>query len=175
MDVQIMNIPSIETERLRLRPFFPTDFEPFAEMLADPQVVAFLGDGKARDRTEAWFSFAAMVGHWHLRGYGAFAVEEKATGKFLGRIGFLNPEGWPGIEISYVLGRWAWGKGYASEGGKAAMDYGFSEFGFSRLISLIHPDNRASIRVAESLGESFEREIDFKGKRLFVYGRDRPY
>jgi RimJ/RimL family protein N-acetyltransferase len=117
---------------------------------------------------------AWLLGHWELRGYGPWAVEEKGTKSFVGRIGLLHPEGWPGIEISYVLARSFWGKGYATEGGRAAMTYAFHKFKIPRLISLIHPDNRASVGVAEKLGETFEREMDFNGRTILVYGRDNP-
>jgi RimJ/RimL family protein N-acetyltransferase len=96
----------------------------------------------------------------------------KSRKKLRWPVGMLYPEGWPGIEISYVLARLFWGKGYATEGGRAAMTYAFEEFKIPRLISLIHPDNRASVRVAEKLGETFEREMDFNGRTILVYGRD---
>lgn len=169
-----MNIPTIDTERLLLRPFNQSDLEPFAKMNGDPQVVAFLGNGQPIDRNESWRLMAWLLGHWQLRGYGSWAVEEKTTESFVGRIGLFYPEGWPGIEISYVLARSFWGKGYATEGGKVAMTYAFEELNLPHLISLIHPYNRASIRVAERLGEAFERQLDFNGKILLVYGRDNP-
>ena len=84
------------------------------------------------------------------------------------------PEGWPGIEISYVLARSVWGKGYATEGAQAAMSHAFEQLKIPRLISLIHPANRSSVKVAEKLGETLEREIEFNGKTLLVYGRDNP-
>jgi RimJ/RimL family protein N-acetyltransferase len=170
----MMNIPVIQTERLLLRPFYASDLDSFARMNADAQVVAFLGNGRPVDRNESWRILAWLLGHWQLRGYGSWAVEEKGTKSFVGRVGLFHPEGWPGIEISYVLARSFWGKGYATEGGRAAMTYAFHEFKIPRLISLIHPDNRASVSVAEKLGETFEREMDFNGRTILVYGRDNP-
>ena len=96
------------------------------------------------------------MGHWQMRGYGHWAVEEKASGRMIGRIGFLNPEGWPGFEIGWTLASHAWGKGYATEGGKRALAYAFKELDQRHVISLIHPDNKPSMRVAERLGEKLE-------------------
>jgi mannosidase alpha-like ER degradation enhancer 2 len=106
----------------------------------------YLG-GKAYSRSEAWRHLAFLIGHWHLRGYGHWAVEEKTSGKLAGRIGFLNPEGWPGFEIGWTLGRSFWGKGYAIEGARRALDYAFTQLDQAHVISLIHPQNR-EVRAA---------------------------
>jgi RimJ/RimL family protein N-acetyltransferase len=79
-----------------------TDFETYAEMCADEDIMRYLG-GKTFSRLEAWRHIAFHIGHWHMRGYGHWAVEEKATGTFIGRIGFLNPAGWPAFEIGWTL------------------------------------------------------------------------
>ena len=149
------------------------DSEAYAELCADPEVMRFLG-GKTFDRTEAWRHLAMMIGHWQLRGYGLWAVEEKASGRLAGRIGFLNPAGWPGFELGWTLKREFWGKGYASEGARQALEYAFSELDQPHVISLIHAENRASIRVAERLGETFEGTAKVFGIDVLVYGIDRP-
>jgi RimJ/RimL family protein N-acetyltransferase len=110
----------LETERLILRMWREEDFESYAHICADPQVMRHLNQGKPLTRLEAWRHMAFLVGHWHLRGYGHWAVEEKASGNLAGRIGFLNPEGWPGFEVGWTLGREYWGKGYATEGAPGA-------------------------------------------------------
>jgi RimJ/RimL family protein N-acetyltransferase len=148
------------------------DFEDYAEICADPEVMRFLG-GKPFSRAEAWRHLAFLAGHWHLRGYGHWAVEEKASGKLIGRLGFLNPEGWPDFEIGWTLGRASWGKGYAIEGARRALDYGFHELKRNHVISLIHPHNQASIRVAERLGEKPEGYAEVFGVEVRVYGIDR--
>ena len=88
----------LETERLIMRMWRNDDFEPYFEICSDPEVMRYLG-GKTFDRLEAWRHLAFIVGHWQLRGYGHWAVEEKATGTLVGRVGFLNPEGWPAFEL----------------------------------------------------------------------------
>ena len=163
----------LETERLILRMFREDDFETYAKICADPEVMRYLGEGKPYTRLEAWRHMAFLVGHWHLRGYGHWAVEEKASGQLVGRIGFLNPEGWPGFEIGWTLARECWGKGYATEGARRALEYAFTDMNRDHVISLIHPENRASNRVAERLGEKLEGEAEVFGKQVSVYGIDR--
>jgi RimJ/RimL family protein N-acetyltransferase len=163
----------LETDRLLLRMWRLEDYEPYAKMCADPEIMRYLG-GKAFDRLEAWRHMAFLVGHWQLLGYGHWAVEEKATGAFVGRIGFLNPEGWPGFEIGWTLGRQFWGKGYATEGARRALQYAFNELDRDHVISLINPENRNSIRVAERLGEKLEGKTELLGHDALIYGIDRP-
>jgi RimJ/RimL family protein N-acetyltransferase len=117
---------------------------------------------------------AMFVGHWQLRGYGVWAVEEKATGAFIGRVGLHNPDGWPGIEVGWTLGRASWGKGFATEAGRAALTWSFDALGLDHIISLIHPENARSIRVAERLGMKFECDAEVCGGiKVVVYGRNR--
>lgn len=168
-----MNEVTLETERLIMRMWREADFEAYAELCADPEVMRYLG-GKVFDRTEAWRNMASMIGHWYLRGYGFWAIEEKESGRFAGRIGCINPEGWPGFEIGWTLKREFWGKGFASEAGRRALEYGFNQLDKPHIISLIHPENRASIRVAERLGETLEGNARVFDTDVLVYGIDRP-
>ncbi|HVF57235.1 MAG TPA: GNAT family N-acetyltransferase [Pyrinomonadaceae bacterium] len=164
----------LETERLIMRMWREDDFEPFARMCADPEVMRYLTkEGRPLTRMEAWRNLAFFIGHWHLRGYGHWAVEEKASGNLIGRIGFLEPEGWPDFEIGWTLVREHWGKGYAIEGARRALAYAFTEMNRDRVISLILPGNRASISVAERLGEKFEGRANVGGLDALVYGMRR--
>jgi len=168
-----MNIITLETDRLKLRGWRNEDFDEYAELCADAEVMRFIG-GKPVDRLEAWRQFAFHVGHWELRGYGHWVVEEKSTGRLVGRVGFLNPVGWPAFEIGWTLKREFWGKGYASEAARRALQYGFNELDKPHIISLIHPDNKASIHVAERLGETVEGKTELFGHDVLIYGIDRP-
>lgn len=165
---------TLETDRLILRMFREGDFEAYAKICADPDVMRYLGDGKPLTRSEAWRQMAMILGHWQLRDYGLWAVEERATGQLIGRIGLFNPEGWPGFEIGWVLGKPHWGRGYATEGACRALDYAFTNMGRDHVISLIYPDNAASIRVAERIGETFEGRTQLFGHEVLVYGIHRP-
>ena len=143
-------IPTIETQRLILRGWNEDDLDAYAEMMADPQVMRFLGGPQAR--ADAWRGMASMIGHWALRGFGLWAVERKEDGALMGRVGVQYPEGWPSTEIAWTLGRPYWGRGYATEAAKASLDFGFKTTALDKLISLIDPENHPSLRVARRLG-----------------------
>jgi RimJ/RimL family protein N-acetyltransferase len=164
---------TLETERLTLRQFRNSDLDAYAPMCADPEVMRFLGTGGTLSRADAWRSMAAILGHWKMLGYGMFAVELKGTGELLGRAGFLDPPGWPGFEVGWVLGRQHWGHGYALEAASAARDYAFGVLRKDRIISLIRPANVRSIRVAEKLGETLAGEVDLLGAKALVYALER--
>ena len=168
-----MKYHELETDRLKLRMWRESDLDDYAAICADPFVMRYLG-GKVFTRDEAWRSMAFFIGHWQLRGYGHWAVEEKSSGRMIGRIGFLNPEGWPGFEIGWTLARHAWGKGYATEGARRALQYAFNELDQPHVISLIHPENTPSMKVAERLGEKREGAARIFEWDVLVYGVDRP-
>lgn len=160
---------TLETDRLILRMLTGDDLDAYAAMCADAEVMRFLGEGQPLSRHMAWRHLAAMIGHWHMRGYGFWAVEERATGVFAGRIGCWYPEGWPGLEVGWTLCRPFWGRGYATEGARAALQFAFEHLQQPHMISLIHPENAASIRVAERLGERSTGPIDVFGKPALAY------
>jgi RimJ/RimL family protein N-acetyltransferase len=169
-----VTVPRILTDRLLLRDFQPDDVEPYVAMMADPAVTRFLGDGQPLGRPDAWRQLAMFAGHWTLRGFGVWAVEERATGAFVGRIGCFEPEGWPGFEIAYTLAGTAWGRGYALEGATAALRYARETLRRTRILSIIRPGNLRSIRVATALGATHQGDADFYGApaRLYVYPRE---
>jgi RimJ/RimL family protein N-acetyltransferase len=164
---------TLETERLRLRTFVEADFDDYARMCADPEMMRYIGQGTAVSRADAWRSLAMLLGHWQLRGYGMWAVEEKATGAFIGRLGLHYPEGWPAIEVGWLIDRARWGQGLATEGGRAAINFGFERLNLERISSVIHPENAASIRVAEKLGMRLERTALLRDMDVQIYSRDR--
>ena len=163
----------LETERLHLRMFDEADLDAYAAICADPDVMRYLGDGKVLGRPEAWRQMAMILGHWQLRGFGLWAVQERATAALVGRIGFFQPEGWPGFELGWMLRRASWGRGYATEAAARALEHAFTAMGQHRVISLIRPGNLASIRVAERLGEALEGRTTLFGQEALVYGVDR--
>jgi RimJ/RimL family protein N-acetyltransferase len=160
---------TLETQRLRLRQFRNEDLDDYAQMCADPQVMRYIGTGVALNRMDAWRSMAAILGHWQLLGYGMFAVELRATGEFIGRVGFLDPPGWPGFELGWGLARHHWGRGYALEAATACRDHAFEALARERVISLIRPENAPSIRLAERLGETLAGEVELLGSKALVY------
>ena len=160
---------TLETERLLLRPFRNADHAAYAAICGDPEVMKYIGTGVTLSPTEAWRSMAASLGHWELLGYGMFAVEEKATGALAGRVGFLDPPGWPGFELGWLLGREFWGRGYATEAAKTCLGYALGTLKRERVISLIRPGNDRSARVAERIGERLAGEAELLGSPALVY------
>ncbi|MCW5632897.1 MAG: GNAT family N-acetyltransferase [Rubrivivax sp.] len=160
----------LHTERLTLRAFAEPDLDAYAAMCADEEVMRFIGNGGPVGRDIAWRQMALFAGHWALRGYGMWAVQEKASGALVGRAGFLNPEGWPANELGWLLARPFWGRGYAHEAALAARRHGREAMGLGgRLISLIRADNRRSIALAQRLGARHEETIEFMGGQAQVW------
>ena len=164
---------TLETPRLRLRMFRQADAEAYADMLADPQVARYLSHGQPLSSSEAWRHMAMLVGHWQLLGFGPWAVEERGSGELVGRIGPYFPAGWPGLELTWTIRKQSWGQGYATEGARAALTYVFEEMKRERVISLIRPQNAASIRVAGKLGQALQERLEFYGDEALVYGISR--
>src|SRR5262245_16446079 len=164
------HVVTLETERLRLRMFRDDDLDSFAEMVADPEVMRYIAAGQTLPRTEAWRRIAMHLGHWQLRGYGMWAAEEKTTGQFIGIVGCFNPAGWSGFEVGWTLLRRHWGRGFATEGARAALRHAFTELGQPHVISLIQPPNARSIAVAERLGERLEGRTELLGVETLIYG-----
>jgi RimJ/RimL family protein N-acetyltransferase len=157
--------PVIETARLKLRRWRDADVEPNTAMLSDPDSARFItSDGKPiTDAFVGWRNAAIMAGHWALHGIGMFVVEEKATGRFAGRVGPWLPRGWPGFEVGWGIAAEFRGKGYASEAARASIDWSFATFEIDRIIHCIDRENTASQSVARRLGAKKEREIDLFG------------
>lgn len=113
------------------------------------------------------------IGHWMLRGYGQWALERKEGGASIGRAGLWNPPGWPGLEVGWKLAQSEWGQGYATEAGQAAINWAWVNLNATQLISVIQPNNTASIRVAERLGMQQLRESTVKGQQVVIFGIER--
>jgi RimJ/RimL family protein N-acetyltransferase len=150
-------IPIVETERLILRDHRLADFDPYVEMWADPIVTRFIG-GKPRSREETWIRFLRHAGMWRHMGFGFWAIEEKANGRFIGEAGFheLRRAMEPSIEGTLEAG-WgfvtdAHGKGYATEAVAAAIAWGEANHPGKAATCIIDPDNAMSIRVASKTG-----------------------
>ncbi|MBS0361685.1 MAG: GNAT family N-acetyltransferase [Proteobacteria bacterium] len=146
--------PILETDRLILRAPVAEDFEAYAAWTADEEVMRYIGG--AQPRPVAWRGFCSIVGAWSVRGFSMFSILEKATGRWIGRMGPWQPEGWPGTEVGWAFSRDCWGKGYATEGAVACMDYAFDVLGWREAIHTIEPENLASQAVAKKLGSTLK-------------------
>ncbi|GAA2292820.1 GNAT family N-acetyltransferase [Glycomyces scopariae] len=157
----------LKTERLSLRPLAESDAKDLAAINADPEVMRYIGSGAPRtpEQTEALCAKAAA--HWDEHGWGAFAVSERATGDLVG-LGILAtpsflPEILPATEVGWRIARERWGRGYAPEAARAVVGFAFGDLGLDRVVSCVHAENAASVRVAEKLGMALERETVVPG------------
>ena len=160
----------VRTKRLLLRQWRDDDFETYAAYYADADLAKYVG-GQS-DRETAWRRMASLIGHWVLRGYGYWAVEERRTGRFVGCVGLWFSDGWPELELGFWLVPEMQGQGYAAEAARRAHDYAFEVIGSDTLVSYIHPDNERSKRVAERLGarcESIINLLDFGPHCVYRY------
>ena len=140
----------LETPRLILRPPRAEDLDAWAEMMLDEPTARFIGG--VMPRPVCWRQLMTMIGAWHAQGFAMFSVIEKSSGRWIGRLGPWQPEGWPGTEIGWSIVRDCWGKGYAVEGAEAATTWAFDTLGWPNVIHSIAPGNVASQRVAQKLG-----------------------
>jgi RimJ/RimL family protein N-acetyltransferase len=171
-----MEVPAIETERLRLRAHGPADLADCAAMWADPLVTRYIG-GKPFSREDVWARMLRYAGHWSWLGFGYWLIEERATGRFLGELGFadfkreMQPpiDGLP--EIGWAFCSQAHGQGYATEAVRAALQWGDRRFGTTQTVCLIHPDNLSSIRVAEKCGYSELRSSVYRDQPTILFAR----
>lgn len=169
-----MDIPVLETTRLLLRPLGADDFPAWAAMNADPEFARVFGFPEPLRADDAWRSLALQIGHWTLRGFGMWAVAERSSPEqFLGRVGFFEPEGWPGFELGWALARPVWRRGYATEAALAALAHAFTTLGRDRVISLVSPENPRSAGVARRIGEQIVDRIELRGKPVDVWAIDR--
>jgi RimJ/RimL family protein N-acetyltransferase len=140
----------IETARLILRQPRLSELDRWAQFMADPATANPLGG--VQPRAAVWRSLAMMAGSWAIAGFGMFSVLDRSSGTWVGRLGPWCPEGWPGTEVGWGILREYWGRGYATEGAIAAIDWAFDRLGWAEVIHAIATDNRNSQAVAQRLG-----------------------
>jgi RimJ/RimL family protein N-acetyltransferase len=167
-----MTVPVLETERLRLREWREADVAPLGEFYTDAAVTRFLS--VPRDRSDVWRFMAVRIGHWVLRGYGPWALEEKTTGQWVGHCGLWNPHGWPEPELMWSLVPGARGRGYATEAARRARGFAYRDLGWTTVVSCIVPENIASQRVAQRLGATLERSVELMGHQTGLYRHPAP-
>jgi RimJ/RimL family protein N-acetyltransferase len=171
-----VSIPTVETDRLILRAPSGDDFEAMVPFYAS-EISRFYGG--PCDRDDAWRRFAMYPGHWLLRGYGPWVVEAKDGGPgrtpvTVGLCGPRYPESWIEPEITWALVPGHHGRGYATEAARAALDNVYGVLGWTTAISVIATANDASVRVAERLGATPERELDYRYGPARLYRHQPP-
>jgi RimJ/RimL family protein N-acetyltransferase len=164
----------IETDRLVLRRWRPEDVAPLAEILLDPAVAEWLGDPSWDDVERAIDRYERS---WDLLGFGRFAVEERTTGRLVGRVGIMRQDGWvvtpQSDEIGWAIASDCWDRGYATEAARAAIADGFGRVGLPRVLSWTLPGNHASRRVMEKCGLVRQGIAGWAGLEHVWYAIDR--
>jgi RimJ/RimL family protein N-acetyltransferase len=165
-------IPKLTTDRLLLRRWGPEDLEPMAAILGDPHVGEWLGGVIDTERTRA--RLHAYAYHWEEHGFGPWAVEERASGRLVGRTGLMHWEDWTAsphdAEIGWAFARDVWGRGYATEAARAALDWAARHPSLRTIISITQPQNVRSRRVMEKLGLSYRGQTVWRGLTQVWYG-----
>ena len=167
---------AIETARLRLRRWRPDDVEPWAAIVADPEVMRHLGSG-ALTHDDAGEQIERFERHWVEHGFGHWAVEERSTGAMIGRVGLLHHDDWSedpeNVEVGWTIERSRWRRGLATEGARASLRFGFDGLRLERVISIARRDNHASRRVMEKTGLDLRDETDWRSHRVVWYAIER--
>ncbi len=177
MQLNREDIPILETARLILRAHRPDDFKDCAAMWGDLNVTRYIG-GRPFSGEEVWTRMLRYAGHWAWLGFGYWAMEEKGTGRFAGELGFADYKrdiepplnGTP--EMGWVLATGSHGRGLATEAVRAVLDWGDRRFGSARTVCLIHPENRASLRVAEKSGYKESLRTTYHKHATILFRRD---
>jgi RimJ/RimL family protein N-acetyltransferase len=167
------HVPEIETERLRLRPLGVGDLEAWhSQLFSDPEVTRYLPVRNPIPREDSVERLASQVDSWRVRGFGVWAVLDKASYQLVGHSGFVTPEAPDRIELIYALGRDWWGRGLATEAAAACLRHGFEVLNFTEIVALSFPENGPSIHVMHKLGFVFEDIVARFGAELVRYRVD---
>jgi len=171
-----VNIPTLTADRFILRAFRESDIPALTVLHSDPEVMRYLrenGEVETAPR-KAWEYMAMMMGHWQLKGYGKWAMADVKSDELIGRVGYYDaPYDWPGLELGWTIARRFWGKGYATEAARMALDWGFETLDANEIISAIITGNERSVRVAERLGERYVRDGTVHGAPCRIYAITR--
>ncbi len=166
---------NIVTARLNLQPMCLDDFDDYARMMCEPEVILHFGT-KPLPRPDVWTRTLAQIGHWHSFGYGYWSARDH-SGRFAGIIGFAKlergvvPDFGDAPEVGYMLSAWAHGQGYASEAMLATHDWLYAKIGKLRTVAMIDPDNTPSIRLANRFGYTEFARSTFKEAPIALFER----
>jgi ribosomal-protein-alanine N-acetyltransferase len=144
-----------------------SDLDDLAALFADPDVMRYVGNGQPTDRAEAQKALTSIIAHWDRHGFGRWAIEYKENKEFVGYGGLRSLFGTP--EVVYHFARRHWGKGFATEMARAALNFGFNVKGFDRIVAIAKPGNAASIHVMDKIGMHFEKQTSYYDIEVVEY------
>lgn len=165
-------IPTIETKRLRLRPFsIPADNLPLYHLMNGEDVMRYFPGSPTPSMEQVARLLTRKIEHWQQHGYGWWAVQLKIDKTLIGWCGLQYLPETDETEVGYLLGRDYWGRGLATEAARASLDWGFANLSLTTIIGITHPDNKASQRVLEKCGLAFVRNDRYFDMDCFVFTR----
>lgn len=159
-----------ESDSVYLREFTADDLPVMQKIYADNEVMKYIGLGGAVSERESERMIRAFMRSYEMNGFGIWACIEKATGNLIGHCGFNILPGGRDIEIAYLLDSRYWGKGIATSIASATLNYGFKMLKLNEIVALAYPENKASVRVIEKIGLTYEGEKEYFG-RIFSFFR----
>ena len=162
-------IPTIETERLRLRPFTPEDAPAMHHILNGPDVLKYFPGPQTVTEAQVERMIGRLLTHWQENGYGLWAVEQCTTGTLLGRCGLQLITETDEVEVDFILDRAFWGRGLATEAGRASLAYGYDVLNVDTIVGIVHPENLASQRVLQKIGLTFVEATTYFGMAVQRY------
>jgi RimJ/RimL family protein N-acetyltransferase len=164
-----MKIPTLTTPRLILRPFTEQDVDPLHRMLLEEGVLRYFPNPEPPSRERIQQMVSNLLRHWAEQGSGLWAVTSRSTGELMGRTGLMVVPGTEEVEIDFLYGKPFWNQGFATEGGRASLQYGFETLELEQIIGVVHPENMASRRVLEKLGLKFTEPRQYFGMDCYRY------
>jgi ribosomal-protein-alanine N-acetyltransferase len=165
----LTGIPEFETDRLRLRAFAPDDLDDLYAVFGDREVMKYISGGKPRTKDATRKGLLRSIAGWRERGFGLWAVAEKKSNRVVGYCGLMYLEDTPDVELAYGLAKSAWGKGFATEAARVALQFGLAELKLRRIVAVVNPRNTASQRVLEKLGMKYTGNAHHYDADLMYY------
>jgi ribosomal-protein-alanine N-acetyltransferase len=167
-----VEIPTIETARLKLRALVPSDLEPLCAIVSNPEVIRYFPRTEPWPRETVQDIMRRQKEHWQEHGFGWYAVECRECNELLGWCGLCVLDETGETEIKYLLKQSHWGRGLATEGASRCLQDGFKELDLELVIGLVHPENFPSQRVLEKIGLRFNNRARYFGLELLRYTTD---
>ncbi len=168
-----MNIPAIKTANLNLRAFSEKDADDMHHILMGERVLKYFPSSSPPSREQVAKMIRSLLQHWAERGYGLWAVESSPTRELMGRCGLQYLPETDEVEVDFILGTEYWGQGFATEAGKASLQFGFENLDLDIIVGIVHTDNIASQRVLEKIGMRFVEAKEYFGMACYRYAIER--
>ena len=168
------HIPTLTTPRLMLRPFTTDDINPLHRILNQPDILQFFPNPESPPIERVQQIIEKQLAHWEEHNLGWWAVVPQGGSELIGWNGLQYLPETDEVEVGYLLSNQFWGRGYATEGAKASIQFGFENFKFGEIIGLTHPENLASQNVLKKCGMQFTQQAEYFSIQVFRFSLPNP-